>query len=188
MLYEAGWVVERALGVVFLAAALLKAAKPARFIRGVREYDVAPQALASYVAWLIIAAESFVGIAQLTGSLSIVAISFALALLTAFAFAVGVNLAKGRVFACHCFGDHGELISIDLVLRIALLTVAELFVLGTRISSDDALTGVAQRMTVDGVLVRLPGVLCTLLIGLWILALRDMSTVLPTRFCRRCGQ
>ncbi len=126
-------VVRLALGTVFALSAVGKLRDPKGFARGVIEYQVIPASLAYPFGFFFIVLESWLAIAHLTGWLLTAAIPVALGTLASFATAVGVNLRRGRVLPCYCFGNRtGEQISPRTLVRTLFLAGAELFLLAVR--------------------------------------------------------
>lgn len=115
---------------LFLRSGLAKVTGLAEFRSAVANYRILPPGLVTPVAYALPFAEIAAGLLLAAGVLP-VAVSAALALLlTAFAVAIGVNLARGRVFDCGCGGSVApRLISwrhvrADLVLAVAAAAVA----------------------------------------------------------------
>jgi hypothetical protein len=112
------------LGGVFLFAATSKLRRPAAFRATVARYDLVPAALVSTVAYLVLALELLLGIAFLTGVALWLAVPLGLVTLVAFGAATSVNLRRGNLVPCGCFGDDEEVISARSVVRVGLLTAA----------------------------------------------------------------
>jgi len=118
------------LGGVLLLAGISKLRDRAAFRAAVAEYDVLPRELEHPFAMLLPWAEAVLGVLLLLGLGTVAVASLAVPLFAAFGIAIGVNLARGRHFDCHCFGaaQQDEIGSTaflrSLILAFAALTVA----------------------------------------------------------------
>jgi len=115
-----------ALALLFAAAALHKLRDPAGFGAVLAEYRVLPRSLLRAGVWLVPALEAGIALALLApGRLGPAA---AAGLLTSYAAAVGLNLARGRrELDCGCLGPgQRQPISGALVARNALLAAGAL--------------------------------------------------------------
>lgn len=92
------------LGGVLLLAGVTKLADREAFPLAVAEYDVLPPGLVRPFAALLPFVELALGVLLLVGLATAAAGALAVPLFLAFAFAIGVNLLRGRSFDCHCFG------------------------------------------------------------------------------------
>jgi uncharacterized membrane protein YphA (DoxX/SURF4 family) len=92
------------LGGVLLLAGVSKLADRAAFRQAVAEYEVLPASLARSFAAIVPWVETALGVLLLVGFGTGVAAGIAVPLFLSFAFAIGVNLQRGREFDCHCFG------------------------------------------------------------------------------------
>lgn len=194
MLDDLRLIVQLAIGMLFLVSASSKVLHPSAFARSVTEYKLLPDSLAFAVGLLLIPIEIILGVSHLVGwRLSYMA-PLALATLISFAFAVSVNLRRGRVLPCYCFGGQGgERISSRTLVRLGLLIAGELFVLA------DPKLSVAGRLTYPERTSDL-AVLSTILIcavfvlvaGRWVLTIPDIIDLFrPCPSCRaqlRVGQ
>lgn len=137
------------LALLLLFAAWHKASAREEFIAALRDYQLLPQVLLRPVAWLLPVIEFVLAVAWLTGvGRGMVAASTA-ALLLVYAWAIAVNLRRGRVhIACGCgFGgtvDDDARLSWWLVARNLLLAgasgVATLPASGRGLGAQDWLT------------------------------------------------
>ncbi len=123
------------LGVVFLVAGLTKLRAPREFVRAVAEYRILPQA-APVVGVAVIASECFVCAALVSGQLLGVASLVALGWLVVFAVVTGINLRRGRLIACHCFGGGGEVIGGRTLGRIGLIGAGVVLVALARLMAN----------------------------------------------------
>lgn len=126
---ELRFVVQLALGIVFLVSTASKAFDPRGFARGVADYEMLPPWLVSPASCLIIVLEGWSAVAHITGWLLMIAMPIGVALFVSFAAAVSSNLRRGRAVACHCFGSHGEAISSHTLGRLILLIGCETYLL-----------------------------------------------------------
>ena len=121
------------LGVVFLAAGLLKAFDPAEFAHQMSGYGLVGPGIAAVAAPLLIAFETTLGAALLVGFSTRATSAVAAGLLVAFIGLEAWGLAKGRTESCGCFGAYvqrtpGQVIAEDLLF----LVLAALSFWGTR--------------------------------------------------------
>jgi Methylamine utilisation protein MauE len=90
---------------LFLRSGLAKAAGLADFRSAVANYRLLPSALVRPVAVVLPLAEIVAAVLLALGILPLVVASVLAVLLVAFATAIGINLARGRVFDCGCAGS-----------------------------------------------------------------------------------
>jgi hypothetical protein len=91
-------------GLVLLRAGLTKLPKREVFAQAVINYGLVPEGASRVIARLLPQAEVILGAMLIAGLAQPVAGSVVAALLLVFAFAVGVNLLRGRQIDCGCFG------------------------------------------------------------------------------------
>ncbi|HEY5568720.1 MAG TPA: MauE/DoxX family redox-associated membrane protein [Gammaproteobacteria bacterium] len=97
--------VSYALAVLWLTAAVHKAAGFGGFLGTLRAYRIVPRALLWPCALIIIGVEAGLGIALLAPIERALPLAAAAGLLTLYAAAIGVNLARGRRYIdCGCTG------------------------------------------------------------------------------------
>jgi len=90
---------------VFLRSGLAKATGLAAFRSAVANYRLLPPALVTPVAAILPFAEILAAALLAFGVLTVVVAAALALLLVAFALAIGINLARGRVFDCGCTGS-----------------------------------------------------------------------------------
>jgi uncharacterized membrane protein YphA (DoxX/SURF4 family) len=118
-----------ALGLVFLAAGLLKALDPAEFARQIAAYGLGGPGLAAVAAPLLIALETTLAVALLAGFRPRPAALAGALLLGAFIAIEAYGIAQGRTEACGCFGAYvqrtpQQVIGEDLLfIGLALLSL-----------------------------------------------------------------
>lgn len=112
------------LASVFFIAAVTKLRRPSRFVTAVRDYELVPAVLTPLIAAIVVASELVVAGSFFTGWALDPGIVVANVLLVVFAIAVGINLHRGHVVSCGCFGLSTERISKRTLGRIAMLLVA----------------------------------------------------------------
>jgi Methylamine utilisation protein MauE len=118
------YALQLALGVVFFLAAGTKLRRPRRFARVVAVQGLVPVGAASPAAWTVVALESAVAFALLTGWQAGPAAVVATLLLAAFATMTVVNLRRRRMVPCGCFGSATEMISARSLVRLGMLVGA----------------------------------------------------------------
>ena len=123
-----------ALGVIFVAAGVLKSLDVAEFARQTAEYGVVGPGTAAILAPLLIALETTLGVALLIGWRPRLAAALTGGLLVVFIALEAWGISQGRTEACGCFGAYvkrtpQQVIYEDLAfLALALIAV---FCLGT---------------------------------------------------------
>jgi hypothetical protein len=129
---ELRFVVQLAIGIVFLLSAIAKARNPRTFAQGVMEYGILPRSVAYFVGLVLLPLEALLAVSHLTGWQLDVVLPLGLLMLLSFGLAVGINLRRGRVLPCYCFGSgarEGEMISARTLARLVLLFSAEALLL-----------------------------------------------------------
>ena len=111
------------LSCVFVTAGFHKCQAPAEFAATLRNYKILPEALIRQCVYLLPVAEIMTGVALLIPAVARLAAVAAGALLTAYIFAIGVNLLRGRRnIDCGCGGpQQKQTISEWMIARNGLL-------------------------------------------------------------------
>ena len=165
-------VLQLALGIVFLLSVAGKLQDRGHFAGGLAAYRILPRSWANPASLLVIALESFLAVAHLTGYLLRIALPVGLGLLASFTVAVGVNLKRGRALPCYCFGRSGDTISGATLARLVLMASGEAFLLkATR-------PIYTPQVAVSDLVVALFWAMVVLVIGLWLFALSDLGRLL----------
>jgi uncharacterized membrane protein YphA (DoxX/SURF4 family) len=168
------------LGGLLLLAGITKLADRAAFRDAMHQYEILPPAFEAPFAAFVPFAEATLGGLLLVGLGTTAAAALAVPLLGSFVVAIGVNLARGRDFDCHCFGAvQSDRIGWPVLLRSALLVLIALTVaLGT--SSFGALDG-ALRASEEG----LPPLSDVIPLAIVAFAIFDVLILLPETFAMR---
>jgi len=121
------------LGGLLLLAGVTKLADRASVREAIAEYDILPSRVERPFAALLPWLETALGVLLLLGLGSTAAAALAAPLFLSFAFAIGVNLWRGRHFDCHCFGSvqHERIGWPALVRSMALVLGALVVAVGT---------------------------------------------------------
>lgn len=184
---------EMLLGIQIVLAAMFslsvagKVLDPSGFIEGVAEYKILPSRLTYSLGVVLIFVELFLAVSHLTGWLLGLAAPIALVTLSSFAVAISVNLRRGRVLPCYCFGRYGsEMISGETLARVIMLICAELLVALKPMLIHEGLV-YKQQVTVGVTLVLATALLLT---GMWVLSVPDLIRVLRSgrSYCRKDKQ
>lgn len=180
------YALQLSLGIVFLVAAAPKLRRPSAFAATVAGYRIAPSQLVPALALGLIAIESFLAFAFLSGWMMDVAVPVAALVLVGFFVAVAVNLRSGRELPCGCFGDPREQISRRSLIRLAaLLTALCALVVASGSAGTQSLT--LKSVLADGgagleYLIEVAGIASFLvLMGMWMLSLPELASVLRRR-------
>ena len=118
-----GLLIRLVFGTMFLAAGSYKLSDLGQFADAVKHYQLIPGATAGAVARLVAVCEVALGTTLLLGAAIPVAGVAGSGLLVIFAFAMAVNLIRGRQIPCGCKRD-SEPIQIKHILRNAIGVVA----------------------------------------------------------------
>ena len=175
---QLSYALQVSLGVVFVLAAVPKLREPATFTRTVAAYRLLPRSATRGFAALVIAAESFLAFAFLTGWATSIALPLAALVVALFAVAVAVNLRRGQQVPCGCFGGESENISGRSLARLATLLGAVLLLALVR---PDVTVATLAEDSVSALrdLVLVGAVAAVLVLGAaWLLNLRELGFVL----------
>jgi len=121
-----------ALGLIFLAAGVLKALDPAEFAHQIAGYGLIGPQLARLTSPALIVFEIALGVALVAGVRPLLTASASILLLLVFITIEAYGIAAGRTESCGCFGAYvkrtpGEVIVEDLLfIGLALLAIAGL--------------------------------------------------------------
>jgi hypothetical protein len=129
MLAELCFVVQLAVGLVFLLSSASKLIAPGGFVQGVSAYDIVPRPLLKPVSYSIIVLEGLLAAAHIFGWFLTIAIPIGIVLFGIFTTAVVIALRRGQELPCFCFGQGTELISGRTLARLVLLILCELFLI-----------------------------------------------------------
>jgi hypothetical protein len=175
--------IQLSLGTVFLVAVVPKLRRPRAFAETVVRYGVVSAQRSHAIAVLLIAIESFLAFAFLSGWLLGVAVLLAAVTLIVFFGAVAVNLRRGRSIPCGCFGEADEHISGRSLIRLTGLLAAVISVALLAGFSRAPTVTIASLLS-DGAagfayLVEMAGVAGFLIVaGMWLLNLPELMSVL----------
>lgn len=135
------------IALIFIASGGMKLFRPGEFVGVVRDFRVVPDVLAKPVAYLLPYLELCVGLFLLLDVYRNVFLTVAVILLTAFTFAIAINLARGRVnISCGCFGSKNTELTWLLVVRN--LSLAGVAMIGSIDSGQLTDFAVAERFAV----------------------------------------
>jgi uncharacterized membrane protein YphA (DoxX/SURF4 family) len=116
------WVIRICVSLFFLSSALGKIRNIQTFIQGVINYQILPKRIATIFGWTLPWIEMAVGLALVFGVALPVAGFVGSVLIISFIIAVVINLTRGRLIQCNCFGFAGtRTISWGTVARNVLL-------------------------------------------------------------------
>lgn len=168
----------RLLGALVFAAALGGKIKHRHELAGVvANYRLFPESLAASAAWTIVGLECLVVLSLVSGVRLAAGAALAIALLAGFAFAMGINLARGRhEIDCGCFQSGlRQRLSAALLARNVLLAALLTPLLAAQAASATAL------QWVDGLGAGLAAYALYQVLG-ELLSLRQLSAALRRRF------
>ena len=105
-------------GVLFVVAGFSKILRIQTFVFEVHSFQILPPVLVVPFAFAIVAAETIFGTALMVGLFTRIDAAVMSALTDTFILAIGINLIRGNIVACGCFGIFGsDLISVNMLLR-----------------------------------------------------------------------
>ena len=172
------YAVQLSLGVVFALAAIPKLRDRATFTRTVTRYRLLPHRLASALATAVIAIESCLAVAFLTGWLLPIALPLAGTVLVLFAVAVAVSLRRGRRIPCGCFGGESESVSGRSLARLGTLLAGVGLVVAVRPAGVTAAALVREGSPALRYLVGVGGVAAFVLLATaWLLSLPELVSL-----------
>jgi len=116
------------LGVIFLFSGVGKALSSRALVDVIMDYRLLSRRQARIAAPLLPVGEIVLGGLCIVGVGLPIAASLIALLLLVFTMAIAINLARGRRFACNCFGDSKMAIGPAALLRNSLLLVLAVFV------------------------------------------------------------
>jgi putative oxidoreductase len=125
----AGHLARVALGLIFLAAGVLKAVDPAEFAHQIAGYGLIGSPLAAVAAPALIVFEIALGVALVSGVRPLMTASASILLLLLFIGIEAYGIAAGRTESCGCFGAYlkrtpGQVIVEDLLfIGLAVLAI-----------------------------------------------------------------
>ncbi len=116
------------IALIFIASGGMKLFRSGEFVGVVRDFRVIPDLLVKPVAYLLPYLELCVGLFLLLDVYRNVFLTVAVILLSAFTFAIAINLVRGRVnISCGCFGSRKTELTWLLVARNLSLTGIAMF-------------------------------------------------------------
>jgi hypothetical protein len=113
------------LAFVFCASGVAKLRAMPSFMTGLADYRLVPPKTVPFLAWFLVGLELVLGVTVLIGPYAQLS-ALGLSLLTViFLVAVGVNMARGNLAPCHCFGESSEPIGWRTIAReVSVLILA----------------------------------------------------------------
>jgi hypothetical protein len=175
MLSEWYFIIQLAIGIVFLISVAGKLRNPRAFARGVAEYQIIPGSIVIPVTILIIGLEGWLSLAHIAAWKPTIALPIGLTTFAIFALAVGINLIRGRALPCHCFGGSAdEAISSRTLVRLFLLASSEAFL----IMVYRRTTLIQQSISVTELPLAVFWAVFLLIAGAWLLNLGDLKRLI----------
>lgn len=133
------YVLQFAVGLVFLYSSTQKIRGMGAFVRGIRLYQVIPPSWAPSAAVAIVVLELAASIGLILNQLTLVATAITTTLCICFLAASIITLRRGVAVPCHCFGGSrdgvAEVVSMRTILRLVLILVAALALLAANIAT-----------------------------------------------------
>lgn len=180
--HHIGFALQLAVGAVLIASFVSKVRAFPSFEEAVAEYAIVPERLARGSAVIVVFAEGLLGLALITGAGGLFVIVLTAVLFGSFGAAVVINLRRGRLVPCGCFGDREERISMRTFARLTLLVSAVVLLLALTWSgtSRTTLTGLVEEGTSSLVYVLEIASLSSFLIlaAMWILSMPELLRLL----------
>lgn len=169
MSHDYFFVMQITVGLLFFMSSVGKLADPIAFANGVIDYAVGPKFLAYPGAAAIIVGEGFIAISHLSGWQLAIALKFSLGLMSAFFVVVVLNLWRGRILPCYCFGGHtDEVISRTTLVRLIVIGALEYCLLRAHSSwTIVSLSGEYKRNGLGGLVGNFILALGLVQVGMW---------------------
>jgi len=175
------WILQISLGMLFVVSALGKLEDPWGFMNAVEDFRILPRRLAHLFGGIVIASELLCGTAQLTGLLVFIAIPSILCLLLSFFVAVLINIRRGNIIECYCFGRGGDSISVRTLIRLILTMSGEAILLfnarGLRTTWESP-----PFATIADLIVGIAGALLLLICTFWTFHVQDVAFLIRRAF------
>jgi hypothetical protein len=187
--HHIGFALQLAVGTVLIASFLSKVRAFSKFEEALVQYSIVPERLVKGGAATVVCAEGILGLALLTGTGGLFPIVLTAVLFAAFGAAVAINLRRGRLVPCGCFGDREERISMRTLARLTLLIAAAVALLGLTVSGTGltTLAALVGEGTSSFAYVFEIATLSSFLIlaAMWILSLPELFRLLPLMISTR---
>lgn len=187
--HHIAFALQLAVGAVLIASFFSKVRAFSRFEEAVAEYAIVPARLVKGGAAIVVCAEGILGLALMTGTGGIFTIALTAFLFTVFGAAVAINLRRGRLVPCGCFGDKDERISMRTLVRLTLLisVVVLLLALTWSGTSLTTLAALVEEDTSSLVYVLEIASLSSFLIlaAMWVLSMPELLRLLPVAISTR---
>jgi len=174
---------ELLLGVTFAIAAHAKVHRFRDTIKTIADYDLFPRSLAPVIAVLLVVVETIVAISFITGWAVRAIAPVTIGIIALFGTAATINLRRGRIVKCGCFGDSEEL-SLHTLARLTLMLaasaailVAETLEIGQR-ASLITLIGQPASVALTEVVRMFIAAAAASCAAIWILNVREVRVVL----------
>ncbi len=124
------------IGALFIYSGCVKMLDLESFGRIIAMYEILPAVIVPYAAIFVPSLEAVLGILLFTGYRIRAASFLTAALLIIFSIAIGINVARGKVFECGCFElsrfGISEQISIFLIIRNIIIMLVLLLIFNVR--------------------------------------------------------
>ena len=118
---------EKLLGVLFLAAGVLKGANPGRLARSMENYDILPSIVLTFLAFYLPWLEVFAGLSLILGKMRRGSLLVLSGLTALFVVASSQALLRGIDIECGCLGGWSSLNTPWALLRALLLCLLSIW-------------------------------------------------------------
>ena len=176
------FVVQIAVGFVFLWSSLRKLQDTDYVISSLAEYELLPARLVPPCAIALICLELLIGLSHVTGLGLSVVLPFSIALLLGFVVATTVTLKRGLIVPCACFGPSDQTVSMRSIARLFVLLAGEGVLTVAVLSKQSVLLQSVSLFPVQDIPLALTGV--ALLLGVVASILSISDAVAMQRMCR----
>ncbi len=166
---EVGYIVQITVGIVLAAGAVSKLVSRKSLVETIDDYQILRASLIKPFAVGLVVIEALLAVCHITGLLVVAAAGVGAVLFVAFIVAIGMNLRRGSLIDCHCFGE-GEAVSVVSIARPAILCVGEMLIMYKVVSSRAGWSDPPPISNVRELLVFwIPAVVCLVLVSNWAL-------------------
>lgn len=176
------FILQIAVGMIFLGSASYKVADVRRYLLGVRSYGVISDKLAAPIAVAIIAFELLIAISHLGSWRLDMIIPLSLALMCVFLVAVCSVLMRGLAVRCLCYGaQSNRVVSMRTVYELIMLSAAELVLwkVGVGLTHSNS-----ANLVEPSVVVALFPAALFLTIATWLISIPEL--IEASRGCQSC--
>lgn len=176
------FVVQFAVGTVFLWSSLRKLQNTDYFMSSMAGYELLPSQLVPPSAIAVICLELLIGLSHVTGVGLSVVLPLSITLLLGFVVAVTLTIKRGLTVPCACFGPSDQTVSMRSIARLIVLLAGEGMLSVVALSEHSELLQSVRVLPARDIPLALTGV--ALLLGVVASILSISDAVAMQRMCQ----